>query len=65
MWNSGYFKHPEATAATIDSQGWLHTGDIGYIDNDGDILIVERMKEVIKYNGFQVWYYSIIEIPFR
>ncbi|XP_073391999.1 4-coumarate--CoA ligase-like 1 [Physcomitrium patens] len=51
---SGYFKHPEATAATIDSQGWLHTGDIGYIDNDGDILIVERMKEVIKYNGFQV-----------
>jgi len=53
---TGYFKNPTATAETIDSEGWLHTGDIGYIDNDGDIFIVERMKELIKYKGFQVWY---------
>lgn len=50
----GYFKNPAATAATIDFEGWLHTGDIGYIDNDGDVFIVERMKELIKYKGFQV-----------
>lgn len=51
---TGYFKNPAATAETIDSEGWLHTGDIGYIDNDGDVFIVERMKELIKYKGFQV-----------
>lgn len=51
---TGYFKNPTATAATVDSEGWLHTGDIGYIDDDGDIFIVDRMKELIKYKGFQV-----------
>ncbi|XP_031477354.1 4-coumarate--CoA ligase-like 1 [Nymphaea colorata] len=50
----GYFKNKEATEQTIDSQGWLHTGDIGYIDDDGDIFIVDRVKEMIKYKGFQV-----------
>lgn len=51
---SGYFKNPLATAATVDSEGWLHTGDVGYIDEDGDVFIVERIKELIKYKGFQV-----------
>nr|QJX14325.1 (4-hydroxy)-benzoate coenzyme A ligase [Anthoceros agrestis] len=51
---NGYFKNEEATAATIDEQGWLHTGDVGYIDDDGDVFIVERAKELIKYKGFQV-----------
>ncbi|CAN6487368.1 unnamed protein product [Victoria cruziana] len=50
----GYFRNKEATERTIDSQGWLHTGDIGYIDDDGDIFIVDRVKELIKYKGFQV-----------
>ncbi|KAH7515480.1 hypothetical protein FEM48_Zijuj10G0030900 [Ziziphus jujuba var. spinosa] len=50
----GYYNNDEETARTIDKEGWLHTGDIGYIDNDGDIFIVDRIKEIIKYKGFQV-----------
>lgn len=50
----GYYKNEEETARTIDASGWLHTGDIGYIDNDGDVFIVDRIKELIKYKGFQV-----------
>ncbi|KAJ7379777.1 hypothetical protein OS493_012523 [Desmophyllum pertusum] len=44
----------EATAKTIDSDGWLHTGDIGHYDEDEYFFIVDRLKELIKYKGFQV-----------
>nr|UUJ74917.1 4-coumarate:CoA ligase [Cephalotaxus hainanensis] len=50
----GYLNDPEATARTIDKDGWLHTGDIGYIDEDDEVFIVDRVKELIKYKGFQV-----------
>jgi acyl-CoA synthetase (AMP-forming)/AMP-acid ligase II len=50
----GYLGQPEATAATIDTDGWLHTGDVGYVDDAGDIYIVDRVKELIKYKGHQV-----------
>ena len=45
---------PEATARTIDKDGWLHTGDIGFVDDDDEIFIVDRLKELIKFKGYQV-----------
>lgn len=50
----GYLNRAEATARTIDADGWLHTGDIGRVDEDGYFFIVDRVKELIKYKGFQV-----------
>ena len=51
---AGYLNNDEATAETIDSDGWLHTGDIAVRDEDGFYFIVDRLKELIKYKGFQV-----------
>lgn len=50
----GYLNNPEATRRTIDDDGWLHTGDVGYADEDGHFYIVDRVKELIKYKGFQI-----------
>ncbi len=50
----GYLNNAAATAQTIDGEGWLHTGDIGHVDSDGHLYIVDRLKELIKYKGFQV-----------
>ncbi|GGR91018.1 AMP-dependent synthetase [Streptomyces humidus] len=50
----GYLGRPDATAAMIDADGWLHTGDVGRVDADGWLFVVDRVKELIKYKGFQV-----------
>ncbi|GMS98230.1 hypothetical protein PENTCL1PPCAC_20405 [Pristionchus entomophagus] len=50
----GYLNRPEATAETIDKDGWMRTGDIGYMDADGRTYIVDRLKELIKVKAFQV-----------
>ncbi|XP_033218330.1 uncharacterized protein LOC117173797 [Belonocnema kinseyi] len=50
----GYCENEEATKSTIDEDGFLHTGDVGYYDEDEYFFIVDRVKELIKYKGFQV-----------
>ncbi len=50
----GYLNNAEATAATITEDGWLRTGDVARVDADGHVYIVDRLKELIKYKGFQV-----------
>ena len=49
----GYYKNPKATSESI-VDGWFRSGDIGYIDSDGHLYLTDRLKELIKYNGFQV-----------
>ncbi|MGI5253697.1 4-coumarate--CoA ligase family protein [Actinacidiphila glaucinigra] len=50
----GYLGRPEETAAMIDEEGWLHTGDVGRVDAGGWLHVVDRVKELIKYKGYQV-----------
>jgi acyl-CoA synthetase (AMP-forming)/AMP-acid ligase II len=50
----GYLNRPDATRATVDADGWLHTGDVGFMDSDGFLHVVDRVKELIKYKGLQV-----------
>ncbi len=50
----GYLNRPEATAEVLTPDGWLRTGDIGAVGEDGQLSVVDRLKELIKYMGFQV-----------
>jgi acyl-CoA synthetase (AMP-forming)/AMP-acid ligase II len=50
----GYLNRPDATAELIDADGWVHTGDAGRVDDEGNVFIVDRLKELIKVNALQV-----------
>jgi acyl-CoA synthetase (AMP-forming)/AMP-acid ligase II len=50
----GYLNNEQATRASIDHEGFFHTGDVGHVDERGDFFIVDRVKELIKYKGYQV-----------
>jgi long-chain acyl-CoA synthetase len=62
----GYWHNPEETAGVLQVHGeggpWLHTGDLGYMDEDGYVFIVDRKKDVIKPSGFQVWPREVEEV---
>ena len=50
----GYHSCEGQTAATIDEEGWLHTGDVGHYDGEGYVKIVDRTKDLVKVKGLQV-----------
>jgi acyl-CoA synthetase (AMP-forming)/AMP-acid ligase II len=50
----GYLNNPEASAHAIDADGWFHSGDVARLDEDGSLWIVDRIKELIKYKGYQI-----------
>ena len=51
---AGYRNRPNATAETIDADGWLRTGDLGYVEGDGNVFVVDWLKELIKVNAYGV-----------
>lgn len=57
----GYWRRPDATAETL-KDGWLSTGDLGYMDEQGYLFLVDRVKDVIKPSGFQVWPREVEEV---
>ena len=59
----GYYKNVKATEETVDSAGWLHTGDIAYYNEQNQFFIVDRLKELIKVKGLQVKFPHFYLIP--
>jgi long-chain acyl-CoA synthetase len=58
----GYFRDDEASARTVDADGWLHTGDVATVDDDGHLFLVDRMKDLIIVSGFNVYPAEVEEV---
>jgi long-chain acyl-CoA synthetase len=62
----GYWRNTDETAQALrrreDGQVWLHTGDIGYLDQDGYVFLTDRKKDLIKTSGYQVWPREVEEV---
>ena len=61
----GYWNDPGATAAAIDGEGWLSTGDLGRLDEDGDLFLVDRTKEMIIRGGYNVYPREVEEVLYE
>lgn len=59
---AGYWEDPAATAEVLDADGWLHTGDIGVVDDDGNLFLVDRVKDIIIVSGFNVFPAEVEEV---
>jgi len=59
---AGYLDDPDATAAAVDDDGWLHTGDIAVVDDDGYVFLVDRSKDLIIVSGFNVYPAEVEEV---
>ncbi|MGW5676124.1 FadD3 family acyl-CoA ligase [Streptomyces sp. NPDC003860] len=62
---TGYFEDPEATAAAVDADGWLHTGDLGVLDADGNLRITDRIKDMYVVGGFNAYPAEIERVLLR
>jgi long-chain acyl-CoA synthetase len=61
----GYFGKPEETAAALSDDGWLRTGDVGYLDEEGYLFLVDRVKDMINASGLKVWPREVEEVLYR
>ena len=61
----GYFEDPEATAAAVDARGWLHTGDVGALDEHGNLRITDRLKDMFVVGGFNAYPAEIEQVVTR
>jgi HIP---CoA ligase len=61
----GYWEDPEATAAAIDSDGWLHTGDVGVLDDAGNLQITDRLKDMFVVGGFNAYPAEVEQVLVR
>jgi acyl-CoA synthetase (AMP-forming)/AMP-acid ligase II len=62
---TGYFEDPQATAEAIDSDGWLHTGDVGYLEEGGYLTITDRLKDMFTVGGFNVYPAEVEQVVVR
>jgi len=60
----GYWNRPEDTEAAL-RDGWFHTGDVGYLDPDGYVFLVDRVKDMINAGGFKIWPREVEEVLYR